>query len=99
MPTLDVWYDGDCPLCRREIALMRRLDVPAFDEGDGRRCATGSVLAVVQLQKADDATGGVGHLALQMAGLTGAHVNAVSRSLKARTLAEPLAEAAGYRGS
>ena len=21
-----VWYDGDCPLCVREIALMRRLD-------------------------------------------------------------------------
>ncbi|MDO8900807.1 MAG: DUF393 domain-containing protein [Phenylobacterium sp.] len=28
-PGLTVWYDGDCPLCAREIALMRRLD----DEG------------------------------------------------------------------
>ncbi len=23
---LTVWYDGACPLCQREIALMRRLD-------------------------------------------------------------------------
>lgn len=23
---LTVWYDGGCPLCTREIALMRRLD-------------------------------------------------------------------------
>ena len=26
MTKLIVWYDGACPLCRREIALMRRFD-------------------------------------------------------------------------
>ena len=26
MTELIVWHDGGCPLCRREIALMRRLD-------------------------------------------------------------------------
>jgi predicted DCC family thiol-disulfide oxidoreductase YuxK len=26
MNKLIVWHDGACPLCRREIALMRRLD-------------------------------------------------------------------------
>jgi predicted DCC family thiol-disulfide oxidoreductase YuxK len=26
MVSLSVWYDGACPLCIREIALMRRLD-------------------------------------------------------------------------
>ena len=25
-PATTIWYDGQCPLCSREIALMRRLD-------------------------------------------------------------------------
>jgi predicted DCC family thiol-disulfide oxidoreductase YuxK len=25
-PVLSVWYDGDCPVCRQEVALYRRID-------------------------------------------------------------------------
>lgn len=39
MTKLTVWYDGACPLCRREIALMRRLDrtgaIRFVDAADG----------------------------------------------------------------
>lgn len=39
MTRLVVWHDGACPLCRREIALMRRLDrrgrIDFVDVADG----------------------------------------------------------------
>jgi predicted DCC family thiol-disulfide oxidoreductase YuxK len=42
MAELLVWFDGDCPLCQREIALMRRLDrrrVIQFIDVSGGRAA------------------------------------------------------------
>ena len=37
-----VWYDGECPLCLREIAFMRRLDtrraIEFVDVHDGKAC-------------------------------------------------------------
>ena len=44
MTDLTVWYDGGCPLCRREIALMQRLDRARaitfvdVDKADGGSC-------------------------------------------------------------
>ena len=41
MTKVTVWYDGGCPLCIREIALMRRLDrVKAIDFVDLTRFET-----------------------------------------------------------
>jgi len=38
-PDITVWHDGACPLCAREIALMRRLDkvgrISFIDASDG----------------------------------------------------------------
>lgn len=40
-PDVTVWYDSECPLCLREIALMRRLDsrgairFVSIQDGDG----------------------------------------------------------------
>ena len=41
-PRVTVWYDGACPLCLREIALMRRLDrrgaIRFVEVQEGRDC-------------------------------------------------------------
>ena len=42
IPLVRVWYDSECPLCLREIGLMRRLDrcgaVRFIDVQSGRDC-------------------------------------------------------------
>lgn len=41
-PQVSVWHDGACPLCQREIALLRRLDrrgaIRFIDVRDGTDC-------------------------------------------------------------
>jgi predicted DCC family thiol-disulfide oxidoreductase YuxK len=59
MANLSVWYDGGCPLCRREIALMRRLDsrrsiqfVNVAD--DGAACPLDRTLLLARLHAEED---------------------------------------------
>jgi predicted DCC family thiol-disulfide oxidoreductase YuxK len=61
---LTVWFDGACPLCAREIALLRRLDrgsairfvdvSDATESGEGGRCPVdrGALLARFHAQEA-----------------------------------------------
>ena len=58
-PTLTVWFDGACPLCTREIALMRRLDrarrIEFIDvmEGDAR-CPLDPALLLARFHARED---------------------------------------------
>jgi predicted DCC family thiol-disulfide oxidoreductase YuxK len=59
MTNLSVWYDGDCPLCRREIALMRRLDrrraIQFVDVADdGAACPLDRTLLLARLHAEED---------------------------------------------
>jgi predicted DCC family thiol-disulfide oxidoreductase YuxK len=59
MTNLSVWYDGECPLCRREIALMRRLDrrraIQFVDVAqDGAACPLDRTLLLARLHAEED---------------------------------------------
>ena len=54
-----VWYDGGCPLCLREIALMRRLDRAGriqFDDvsADGAACPIDRTLLLARFHARED---------------------------------------------
>jgi len=57
--TVKVWYDSECPLCIREISLMRKLDkrnaIRFIDVHDGKDCPldTGTLLARFHAQEGD----------------------------------------------
>ena len=56
---LTVWYDGACPLCTREIALMRRLDRARHIEfidvsKDGAACPRDRTLLLARLHARED---------------------------------------------
>jgi len=60
-PSLTVWHDGDCPLCQREIALMRRLDrrgairfVDAADPSQASSCPLDPALMLTRFHAEED---------------------------------------------
>lgn len=59
MPNVIVWYDGGCPLCIREIALMRRLDRRAAIDfrdiaPDGAPCPMDRTLMLARFHARED---------------------------------------------
>ncbi|RVT43736.1 thiol-disulfide oxidoreductase DCC family protein [Sphingobium algorifonticola] len=61
MTQLTVWYDGGCPLCRREIALMRRLDrrgriafVDVAGDGDDAACPVDRAALLARFHARED---------------------------------------------
>jgi predicted DCC family thiol-disulfide oxidoreductase YuxK len=57
--SLTVWHDGGCPLCRREIALMRRLDrrhaIDFVDVSDGAsRCSGDRAALLARFHASED---------------------------------------------
>lgn len=56
-----VWFDGACPLCQREIALMRRLDargairfIDAADLGEAALCPLDPVTLLARFHAEED---------------------------------------------
>ncbi len=51
VPEVTVWYDSDCPLCVREIRVMRRLDRRHAIEFVNIQSATGCPISTDELMK------------------------------------------------
>lgn len=58
IPLVKVWYDSECPLCLREIGVMRRLDrrgaVHFIDVQSGRDCPLGRDALLARFHAQED---------------------------------------------